>query len=148
MLSLKSITFQQACDFVSQLHRHHQKPQGWKYGVGVVDENDKLVGVAMVGRPVSRFLDDGETVEVIRLCTDGTKNACSMLYSACARAAKALGSKRIITYILESESGDSLRASGWTFDSHVKGKTWNNNVRSRIDKHPLVDKQRWVKQLC
>ena len=75
--------------------------------------NGRLAGVAIVGRPVSRYLDDGLTLEVNRLCTDGTKNACSFLYGAAARAAKVLGYHRIVTYILDTESGVSLRASGW-----------------------------------
>lgn len=83
-----------------------------KFSLGCM-ANGHLAGVAIVGRPVSRYLDDGLTLEVNRLCTDGTKNACSFLYGAAARAAKVLGYHRIVTYILDTESGVSLRASGW-----------------------------------
>ena len=93
---------------------------GDKFRVGVSD-GDKLVGVAQVGRPVSRYLDDGQTLEVIRCCTDGTKNACSFLYSRCARIAEEMGYKKIITYILASELGSSLKASGWHCETDNAG---------------------------
>lgn len=86
--------------------------------------NGEIVGVAIVGRPVSRYLDDGWTLEVNRLCTDGTKNACSFLYFAAWRVAKNLGYKKLITYILDSENGASLKASGWKCVGKCGGKCW------------------------
>ncbi len=140
------VSFAQAKQFVTEHHRHHRPPQGWKFGVGV-KSGDVLVGVAMVGRPVSRSLDNGLTLEVTRCCTDTTKNACSMLYGAARRAAKALGYRRIVTYILEQESGTSLKASGWRMTAQVQGQPWTNNTRKRADDHPLGPKTRWEADL-
>lgn len=146
MLTLKPLTFAAACEFIAKHHRHHKPPQGHKFSIGVYRDS-VLAGVAVVGRPVARMADDGFTAEVTRLCTDGTRNACSVLYSACARAAKAMGYARIITYILESEHGTSLKASGWQFEQHSGGGSWSRGGRERDDKHPLGEKQRWAKAL-
>ena len=148
-MKLKPITFRAACAFVSEVHRHHKAPRGHKFSIGLVDENEELIGVAMVGRPVSRVLDDGYTAEVIRMATDGSKNACSMLYGASWRAAKGMGYTRIITYILQSETGISLRAAGWRLDGEVKGRSWNCPSRPRTDKTSVQtdDKERWMQCL-
>jgi cytochrome oxidase Cu insertion factor (SCO1/SenC/PrrC family) len=119
-MEIRPISLKDANAYIIQNHRHHGKAQGHKFSLGVFDGSD-LHGVAVVGRPVSRHLDDGMTCEVIRLCTDGTYNACSMLYSRCARVCKDMGYKKIITYILDSESGVSLKASGWTCDEKMVG---------------------------
>jgi hypothetical protein len=108
---------------------------------------DQIVGVAIVGRPVSRFRDDGLTAEVTRLCTDGTRNACSFLYGASARAAFALGFKRIGTYILASEPGTSLTGTGWRMIGETPGKSWSVPSRPRVDKHPLQKKMLFEKEL-
>jgi hypothetical protein len=108
---------------------------------------DRIVGVAIVGRPVSRFRDDGLTAEVTRLCTDGTRNACSFLYGASARAAFALGFKRIGTYILASEPGTSLTGTGWRMIGETPGKSWSVPSRPRVDKHPLQKKMLFEKEL-
>jgi hypothetical protein len=92
------VTFAQAYQFVTDWHRHHRPPAGHKYSVGVADQRDVLVGVAVVGRPVARHLDDGLTLEVTRVATDGSANACSALYAAAWNAAKALGYRRLVTY--------------------------------------------------
>lgn len=125
--------------FVRHLHRHHGKVVGHKFSLGAIKDGE-LVGVAIVGRPVSRHRDDGKTLEVTRLCTDGEKNACSFLYGACARAAFALGFSRIGTYILKSEDGTSLTASGWRLIGETPGKSWSVPTRHRSDKHPLGQK--------
>ena len=104
-------------------------------------------GAVIVGRPVSRGLDDGYTAEVTRLCTDGIKNGCSFLYAAASRTAKAMGYTRIVTYILESEDGTSLRASGWTFDGITNGGRWDTPKRRRVDKAPVCKKKRYSKYL-
>src|SRR5437870_1633786 len=106
------ITLRAACAFVAAHHRHHPPPRGHKFSLAV-DDGGHLAGVAIVGRPVARALDDGFTLEVLRVCTLGTKNACSMLYGAARRIAKEMGYRRIVTYTLASEPGTSLRASGW-----------------------------------
>lgn len=100
-------------------------------------------GVAVVGRPVARMLDDRWTAEVNRLCTDGTPNACSLLYAASWRAAKALGFRRLLTYILDEEPGVTLKAAGWRLTHHTDGGSWSRPSRPRDDKHPLNPKQRW-----
>lgn len=133
------IELSEANDFVARHHRHHKPVVGARFSLGAVLE-DKLVGVAIVGRPVARMRDDGATVEVTRLCTDGTKDACSFLYGACARAAFALGFQQIGTYILASEPGTSLSAAGWRQIGEVKGRSWTTPSRPRVDKHPIQDK--------
>lgn len=141
-LILVPINFATASEFIKNNHRHHLPPVGWKYGIGASD-GEKLIGVITVGRPVARKLDNGMTLEVTRCCTDGSKNACSFLYSAAWRAAKALGYKRLITYILKEESGTSLVASGWKELYHTPGASWSVPTRPREDKHPLGQKTLW-----
>jgi len=142
MLTLQPITFDEACEFVRQHHRHHIPPQGHKFSIAVAD-SEKVVGVIIVGRPVARHLDNGRTLEVTRCCTDGTRNAASMLYGAAWRAAKALGYRRIVTYTLASEPGMSLRAAGWRELYKTPGKSWSVPSRPRIDKHPMGQKTLW-----
>ena len=128
-LRLVRLEFEEAAAFVAEHHRHHTPPQGHKFSLGAA-LGDRLVGVVIVGRPVSRMRDDGRTLEVTRLTTDGTKNACSFLYGAAARATFALGYSRIGTYILKSEAGTSLRAAGWKLIGETKGgKSWNTAQR-------------------
>lgn len=135
-LALCPLDLAEANAFVAEHHRHHKPVVGHKFSLGAVAA-EKIVGVAIVGRPVSRRRDDGMTLEVTRLCTDGTKNACSFLYGACARAAFALGFRRIGTYILKSESGTSLSAAGWRMIGETPGKSWSVPSRPRVDTHPL-----------
>lgn len=129
--------------FVSQHHRHHGRVVGHKFSIACCTENEVIHGVAIVGRPVSRMLDDGWTLEVVRLATDGTPNGCSCLYGACRRAAFALGYRRLITYILDTESGVSLLAAGWRCIGTAGGGSWNCPSRPRIDKHPTQKKLRF-----
>lgn len=138
-LKVVPLTLAEANEFVSRHHRHHQKVVGHKFSLGA-QLDGAIVGVAIVGRPVSRLRDDGMTLEVTRLATDGTRNACSFLYGAAARAAMALGYARIGTYILASETGASLRASGWRLIAKTAGGSWDGPSRQRIDKHPLEPK--------
>lgn len=116
---------------MAEHHRHNLPTVGGKFAVGAADDEGKLVGVAVAGRPVARRLDDGVTLEVLRVCTDGTANACSFLYARCAKIARLMGYERVITYTLASEGGVSLRAVGamptGTLDSHE----WSNPNRPR-----------------
>ena len=146
MLELRPCDFQTARDFVGEHHRHNKPPIGHKFSIAVYDGN-RLCGVAMVGRPIGRYLDDGLTLEVNRCCTDGTKNACSMLYGAAWRAAKALGYKHIITYTRESENGASLRASGWTFDGQAGGTHWTGQRYEQTEMVLDEMKVRWRKDV-
>ena len=146
MLELRPCDFQTAKEFVALNHRHNKPPVGHKFSVACYD-GDRLVGVVMVGRPVGRYFDDGLTLEVNRCCTDGTKNACSMLYATAWRAAKALGYKRIVTYTRKSENGASLRAAGWNCDGEAGGTHWTGE-RYIQQELPLDEmKVRWSKIL-
>lgn len=140
------ITLKQANEYVTAYHRHHGAVVGCKFSIGLQDNGDKLIGVAICGRPVSRHLDDGKTLEINRLCTDGTMNACSMLYGACVRIAKEMGYDKVITYILESENGASLKASNFTCEGEAGGKMWTGS-RKRDNGVPQELKTRWVKYL-
>ena len=133
------IDLAEANAFVREHHRHHKPVVGHLFSIGAT-LGDNIVGVVIVGRPVSRFRDDGVTAEVTRLCTNGTKDACSFLYGVAARAAFALGFTRIGTYILASEPGTSLTAAGWRLIGETPGRSWSVPSRPRIDKHPLQKK--------
>jgi len=142
-LTIVPISFRQATAYVKEHHRHHAPPRGHKFSVAVADDAGDVRGVAMIGRPVARALDDGLTLEVNRVATDGAKNACSALYGAAWRAARALGYRRLVTYTLASEPGTSLLASGWKVVGEVKGRSWSCESRPREDSHPTTDKIRW-----
>lgn len=148
MLKVVPLTLKQLNSFVEEKHRHHKKVQGHRFSLGVMHE-DTLVGACSVGRPVARGCDPNTTAEVTRLVTDGTKNACSILYSASARACQAMGFKKIQTYILEDEPGTSLKASGWKYEATTRGGDWNNGPdrkgKRRTDQ-PQGPKQRWSKE--
>lgn len=134
-LRIVPVRFEDACGFVAMWHRHHSPPTGHKFSIGVVTPGDNLVGVAMVGRPTARFLDDGMTLEVNRSATDGTPNANSALYGAAWRAAKALGYRRLVTYTQEGESGSSLRGAGWRVVAHRPPRNgWSAPSRPREDR--------------
>ena len=146
MLEIVPMTLKEANAFVEQNHRHHGPVVGHKFSIGLSD-GEKIVGVAIVGRPVARHLDDGWTLEVNRLCTTGERNACSMLYAAAARAAKAMGYRKIITYTLDSEPGASLRAAGWTCAGPAGGERWTGQRRPVADLYPAQMKLRYEKLL-
>lgn len=153
-LEIRPITLRAANAFVGQHHRHNIPTTGHKYSVACYD-GERLCGVAIAGRPVSRKLDDGITIEILRVCTDGTRNACSMLYGACSRCAKEMGYKRVITYTLASESGSSLKAAGFKNCGEAGGGSWNVPSRPReevqetlfgtVRKYPEEKKTRWEK---
>lgn len=143
--------------YVEKYHRHHKAVSRDKFRVGC-EEGGELIGVIQVGRPLSRYLCDGETLEVLRCCTNGRPNVASFLYSRVARIAREMGYKKIITYILQSELGTSLKASGWELDKDdCGGGTWSSPSRPREltqitlfgaeQKYPTERKQRWVKHL-
>ena len=140
------LTQSQANEYVAKNHRHHDPVRGDKYRLGA-SVDGKLVGIVQVGRPVARNLDDGKTVEIVRLCTDGTKDVCSFLYGRAARIAKELGYGKIITYILETESGTSLKAAGWKEECVTKGGEWSRPSRKRNTTAPTVPKRRYAKIL-
>lgn len=141
-MEIVPITLEEANRFVELHHRHHKPVVGHKFSIAVSD-GEKIRGVAIVGRPVSRHRDDGFTLEVNRCCTDGMANACSKLYRSAWRAAQALGFKRLITYTLTTESGSSLRGANFKFIGTSRGGSWNVPSRPRVDKHPITQKLLW-----
>jgi len=116
------MTIAEAKQFVANFHRHNKPPVSGVFSVGASD-GQTLVGVAIVGRPVARLLDNGEVLEVTRCCVldDAPKGTCSFLYARCWNAARALGWKRLVTYTLQSESGASLRGAGWKVVAETQG---------------------------
>ena len=148
-LELVPTTLEEAKLFVEHHHRHHRPPLSGLFAVACASEGD-VVGVAIVGRPVARELQDGFTAEVTRVCTidaPESRHAASKLYAACWRASRALGYRRLITYTLSSENGASLRGAGWRVVGELKGRSWDMPGRPRVDWHPtLVTEQgrvRW-----
>lgn len=139
-------TYRDAKNYIDMYHRHHNASIGCKFCIAVADESG-IHGVAMCGRPVSRYLDDGLTLEINRVCTDGSRNACSMLYGACCRIAKAMGYEKCITYTLVSENGASLKASNFTNEGIAGGTHWNGCRNTQKPKSPHEMKIRWVKML-
>lgn len=144
-LEVRPIGLKAANRFVEANHRHHKRVAGCKFSICAC-KGDVIVGVAICGRPVSRHMDDGTVIEINRLCTDGTRNACSMLYGACCRIAKEMGYRKIITYILASENGASLKASNFTCEGEAGGEIWTGE-RARDNGVPRELKTRWVRVL-
>jgi hypothetical protein len=145
-LSVVPCTLKAARAFVASHHRHHRPGSHGLFAVAVAREAaDEVCGVAIVSRPSARMLCDGWTAEVTRCATDGTPNACSVLYGAAWRAARALGYRKLITYTLKSEGGGSLVASGWRSLGECGGGSWGRKGRPRVDKHPTQMKIRWEK---
>lgn len=145
-LTLRPIDWSQARDFIAAHHRHSDPPRGWKFGTAVYNGNDML-GVATVGRPVSRILQERGYLEITRVCVlpagDLAKNACSMLYGWCAREAFRRGVERIATYTLDEESGTSLRAAGFTLVARSSGGSWDTPSRRRRQGRNAGPKLRW-----
>jgi hypothetical protein len=143
-LTIVPLTFRQACAFIAAHHRHHPPPRGMKFALGVA-AHGALVGVATVGRPVARLLDDGWTAEITRTCTLGTRNANSMLLGAAWRAARAMGYRTVITYTQLGESGASLRAAGFTRAAHLPSRRgWDTPSRPRaVSAEDHIPRIRW-----
>lgn len=156
-LEIRPISLRDANIYVDQHHRHNSIATGNKFSLACYD-GERLCGVAICGRPLSRMLDDGMTLEILRNCTDGTRNACSKLYGACVKTAKAMGYKKVITYTLQTENGASLKASNFSVDcTDAGGSSWNKPCRPREvvlvtlfgeeRKYTEENKVRWVMKL-
>jgi hypothetical protein len=152
---IRWITQKEANQFVIDHHRHHGKVVGSIFQLGLY-EGETLIAVAIAGRPNARVIDFRRVIEVTRLCSIGVENSCSQFYAACARIAKEMGFEKIITYTLESESGTSLKASGWLKEAEgVGGLNWSVPSRPReietvslfgtVTKYPAEMKVRWSK---
>lgn len=139
-MTIVPVTFKYAKEFCKNYHRHNPDIAGCKFAIGLKGV-DGMVGVAICGRPVGRYLDDGFTLEINRCCTNGARNACSMLYGACIRIAKEMGYRRVITYTLQSEPGASLKASNFICDGEAGGTHWTGK-RDR-GRTPAEMKIRW-----
>lgn len=154
-LVLRPCVLREANAFVAKHHRHHKPVRGCVFCVRCLDD-ERLCGVAIVGRPVARMLQDGSTLELTRVCTDGTKHAASKLIAACTRAAFAIGAMRCVSYVLESETGTSYLAAGWARVADSSGGTWDRSDRPRTEplagllgldpKHPEGRKVRWERK--
>ena len=143
-LTVRPCSLADANEYVRRYHRHHLPTVGHKFSLAACSEDGAVHGVAITGRPVARNIDDGETLEVNRVCTDGTPNACSCLYGAVRRAARELGYARVVTYTLPEEGGTSLRAAGWSCAGEAGGGAWvRTNGDPRTNAHPLDTKWRW-----
>lgn len=147
MFDLRPVTLADAGRFVTQYHRHHRRLKRALFALGAF-AGPRLVGVAVIARPVARFLDDGVTAEVARVATDGTKNACSFLYGAAWRAARAHGYRRMVTYTLPEEGGASLRGAGWRLIGEAGGGSWDRPSRRRTTRAPTQRKLRWEAPVC
>jgi hypothetical protein len=142
------ITLREANDFIESFHRHNKRTSndGGKFAIGASD-GERMFGVAIVGRPLARLLQDGYTAEVLRCCVvdDAPKGSCSFLYSRCWRVWSAMGGRKLVTYTLESEGGASLRGAGWRVVAQCKPhKGW---VHSGVEREwqPIYGQQklRW-----
>lgn len=146
MLKVQPIEFAEACEYIRARHRHHRPPIGYKFALAAND-GEKVVGVLVAGRPVARMLDDGRSIEVTRLCTDGARNACSILYAHAWKATKALGYRRMLTYTMPEEGGASLKAVGAVCVGEAGGGKWVKTVGAerieRANDWPLQVKWRW-----
>ena len=142
-LEIVPLTQREARAWIEEHHRHHPAPRGDVFRLGVADESGRIRGVAMIGRPVARGYQDGSTLEVNRVATDGCPNACSALYGAAWRAARALGWRRLVTYTLASESGSSLRGAGWRIVGERAARSWEADndpeSRPRVDTNEVTD---------
>lgn len=141
-LIIVPISLKSANAYVSEYHRHHKPTVGHKFSIAVALD-EKIVGVAIIGRPVARMLDNGWTLEVNRVCTDGTRNACSILYAHAWKAAKAMGYNRLITYTLPEEGGASLRGAAFRFVGAAGGGDWSRKSRPRITA-PEISGQKYL----
>lgn len=155
MLELRPVTLAEARRFIGEHHRHNLPPITWRFGVGLTNGSPELVGVGMAGNPMAKALADGVTLEAVRVCTLGTPNACSMLYGALCRAAKALGYRSVITYTLPAEGGSSLKAAGFALEAVCTDtRGWDRPKRRRVQvdlfgeqRTPQVEKWRWRRWL-
>lgn len=139
------MTQREAFAFVEAHHRHSVVPAGCVFALGA-GHGERLEGVAIVGRPVARGLQDGFTLEVLRLCTPSegaARNVCSFLYAASWRATRALGYRRLVTYTRQDEAGSSLRAAGWRVVGEVEARSWHTRSRPRDDRDERVPRLRW-----
>lgn len=145
-MKIVPLTLSEVNTFIEQNHRHHKRVQGHRFSLGLIDDSG-LIGVCVVGRPVARNTDWKTVAEVTRLCTDGSKNACSKLYATSAAIARLMGFQAIQTFILETESGVSLKASGWSLVGESPGGQWKHtDGKPRRTDQPICRKLKYEKR--
>lgn len=142
-LTLRPWTVKKALPFVRRVHRRLPAVQGALWAVSVRD-GDRVVGCALVGHPARNLAEDETTLAVLRVAViEGHRNACSMLYGACARAARAMGALNLVTYTHLDEHGASLKAAGWIEGGVTKGGEWSREGRQRTLAIDPLPKRRW-----
>jgi hypothetical protein len=142
-MEVKPITLKEANEFVKKFHRHNLPVVGCKFAISALKDG-VLVGVGIAGRPVARLEDNGITLEILRVCTDGTKNSNSFIYDKIRKIAALMGYKRVITYTLKKESGSSLKAIGAILESNLKPNSWNRLNRKRLEQPVYLEpKVKW-----
>lgn len=148
-MTLRCVPLQlvQANQVVSMWHRHHKPCVGHRFSIGAVDDSGRVCGVLIAGRPVARMVDHTMVIEVSRVATDGTRNACSFLLGSAARVARCMGFAKIQTYTLDSEGGSSLKGAGWTCEALTNGGQWIHTSGPRRKDQPTCQKLRWVRDL-
>jgi hypothetical protein len=126
------LSLRAANDFVEKHHRHSSRTSndGGKFAIGL-ELDGELVGVAIVGRPVARLLQQPGTAELLQCCVkEGAPvGAGKKLNARCKRIWQLMGGTRLVTYTLASESGGSLSGSGFTREADVPGRQWNGSKR-------------------
>lgn len=143
-MNIVPISLKDANEFVLINHRHNKPTQGHKWSLGLLNDCGLLIGVGIVGRPVSRILDDGFTLEILRVCTNGERNSNSFLYGRIVKIARLMGYKKIITYTLEKETGASLRAVGARPEKASKPSSWGRKNRPRKEQSIYYEQKiRW-----
>jgi len=143
MFKIVPMAIKEANKYVKKWHRHNKPVVAARWAIGVEKEGE-LVGVAIVGNPIARLLCDGKTAEVLRVATNGERNANSFLYTRCRRICQLMGYEKVITYTLEIESGASLRAIGAKIVANGIQTNWGKGKRKRINQKISTQKKfRW-----
>lgn len=148
-MKVRRVGIETAREGVARVHRHLDPPPRALVAFEVIADGWP-VGWATVGRPVSRVLQARGWVEVTRVATDGTRNACSMLYGAAARWAWAEG-RPVLTYTLPVEGGASLRGAGWVTRGVTRERNpadWSSRPRRHSVAFAGAPKVRWVPPWC
>jgi len=134
VIKIVPLDLKEANSMVARLHRHHKPVVGHRFSLGVIDIDGNIRGCAIASRPIARLSNQKFTLEVTRVATDGTRNACSMLLGAITRAARAMGYARVQTTTLSHESGSSLRAIGWNSCAlNQDGSGWDSRKGRIVD---------------
>lgn len=145
MIKIIPLDLKEANNIVANLHRHHKPAVGHRFSLGVIDENGNVRGCAIASRPIARLADQKFTLEITRVATDGTRNACSMLIGAITKAARSMGYAKVQTTTLSHESGSSLKAVGWLFcELDQDGTGWDSRKGRKVDCKTEIKVRWWI----